>query len=186
MPIPERLQLKPVHKKLIGEMCALCDAIERELEAGKTADALLQRWHFHARRHHDPHEFRTYWKAMSQEDFVRDALNPTPSFDEDLVYSETLAVLEAVATAAVRESEIGYYLDWLEAQFLGSNMNDRIYWPDEWFGDASLFRARNGAFRPESQLTSDQILAYAMAKSGRKLFSAPRDVPLPFPMPGAG
>src|SRR5439155_21137118 len=109
---------------------ALCDAIERELASGETAEALLQRWHSHVRRRCDPYDFRTYWKAMSKETFVLDALNPEPSFAKDVVYSEALAVLDAVATATVPASEIAYYLGWLEAQFPGSNMRDLIYWPD--------------------------------------------------------
>jgi hypothetical protein len=183
MPIPERLKLQPVNKKLLDEMSALCDAIERELEAGETAEALLQRWHSNARRRCDPYEFRTYWKAVSKETFVRNALNPEPSFDQDAVYAEALAVLDAVSQAAVPESEIAYYLGWLEAQFPGSHMNDLIYWPDEWFGDAALFRDASGAFKPESELSNDQILAYAIAKSGRKLPGAPHGVSLPFPRP---
>jgi hypothetical protein len=184
MAIPERLKLQPVNKKLFDEMLALCDAIERELESGEDAESLLQRWHLHAQRRCDPYEFQTYWKAVSKETFVHDALNPEPSFDKDVVYSESLAVLNAVSTAAVSEAEIGYYLGWLEAQFPGANMNNLIYWPDEWFGDASLFRDANGAFKPESEMSADQILAYAMAKSARKLPGAPTDVAMPFPMPG--
>jgi hypothetical protein len=186
MPIPERLRLKPVSNKLVDEMTVLCDAIERALEAGETAEVLLQRWHSHARRSCDPYEFRTYWKAVSKETFVREALNPEPSFDKDVVYSEALAVLEAVSTAALSESKASYYLNWLEAQFPGSNMSNLIFWPDVWFDDASLFRDGNGAFRPESELSNDQILAYAMAKSGRELLGAPKDVSLPFPTPGEG
>lgn len=184
MAIPARLKLKPVSKKLLAEMSALCDEIERELEAGDTAEALLRRWHSHAQRRCDPHEFRTYWKSVSKDTFVRDALNPEPSLDKDLAYTEALAVLEAVSTAAVSESEISCYLRWLEAQFPDSNMSDLIYWPDEWFDDSSLIRDANGAFRPESELSNDQILAYAMAKSGRKLPGAPKKVSLPFPLPG--
>jgi hypothetical protein len=185
MPIPERLKLQPVNKKLFDEMSALCDAIERELESGETAEALLHRWHSHAPRRYDPYEFQTYWKAVSKETFVHDALNPAPSFDKDVVYSEALAVLDTVSAAAVPEGEIGYYLGWLEAQFPGANMNNLIYWPYEWFDDVSLIRDANGAFKPESELSNDQVLAYAMAKSGRKLRGAPKDVALPFPMPGA-
>jgi len=183
MPIPDRLKLQPVNKKLLEEMSALCDAIECELEAGETAEALLQQWHSYARRRCDPYEFQTYWKAVSRETFVQNALNPEPSFDKDVVYSEALAVLDAVSTAAVSESECDYYLGWLKAQFPGANLSDLIYWPDEWFGDASLFRDASGAFKPEAQLSSNQILAYAMAKSGRELPGSPKDVTLPFPMP---
>jgi hypothetical protein len=185
MPIPNRLKLQPVSKELFDEMSSLCDAIERELESGETAEALLQRWHSHARARYDPCEFQTYWKAVSKDTFIQNALNPEPSFDEDLVYSEALAVLDAVTTATVPESEIGYYLGWLEAQFPGSNMNDLVYWPDEWFGDATLFRDANGAFKVESELSKDQILGYALAKSGRKLPCAPERIVLPFPIPDA-
>ena len=85
MAIPGRLKLKPVSNELLAEMSALCDEIERELEAGETADALLQQWHSHVQRRCDPNEFRTYWEAVSKETFVRDALNPEPSFDKEAV-----------------------------------------------------------------------------------------------------
>ena len=183
MPIPDRLKLRPASEQLFHEMSALCDAIESELEAGKTAEAYLLQWHSHAGRHCDPLEFRSYWKAMSKETFVREAINPEPSFDNDVMYSEALSILEAVATATLPEHEIHYYLRWLEAQFPGGNVNNLIYWHDEWFGDALLFRDVNGAFKSEINLSNDQILAYAMLKSGRKLPGAPPDVALPFPMP---
>jgi hypothetical protein len=183
MAIPERLKLQPVSKQLLEEMRTLCDSIERELESGETAQVLLQRWHSHARRRCDAYEFQNYWKAMSKETFVHDALNPEPSFDDHAVYSEAVAVLDAVGNAALTQSEITYYLGWLEEQFPGVNMSDLIYWPDEWFGDASLFRDSNGAFKPDCSLSDDQILGYAMAKSGRKLPGAPKGVALPFPMP---
>jgi hypothetical protein len=109
MSIPERLKLKPVNKQLLDEMSALCDAIVRKLESGKTAEELLQRWHTHARRTYNPFEFQTYWESVSKETFVSIALNPEPSLDKDTVYSEALAVLDAVSTAAIPESEIGYY-----------------------------------------------------------------------------
>ncbi|MSU79642.1 MAG: hypothetical protein EXS16_16335 [Gemmataceae bacterium] len=183
MAIPERLKLQTVTKQLLDDMFALCDLIERELESGETAEVLLKRWHVHARRRCDPFEFKTYWTAISKETFVLNALNPEPRFDNDVVYAEALAVLDAVGNAAVPESEIQYYLFWLEAQFPNSNMSNLIYWPDEWFGDASLFREASGAFKLGSSLSNDQILGYAMAKAGRKLSGAPNGVVLPFPIP---
>jgi len=183
--IPERLKLKPVSKMLQDEMSSLCDAIERELESGENAEALLERWHCHARRRFSPHEFQSYWKAVSKEAFVREALNPEPAFDTEVVYSEALAVLNAVSLAQIAETDIAYYLGWLEAQFPGANVSDLIFWPDTWFGDATLFRDANGAFKPEAELSSDQILAYAMAKSGRSLPGAPTGMVLPIPIPGA-
>ncbi|HEX8916586.1 MAG TPA: hypothetical protein VF796_29820 [Humisphaera sp.] len=184
MPIPDRLKLKPVNKTRLKQMSELCDQIERELEAGEPAEDLLNQWHAHAGRRCEPYEFRTYWKSISKETFVAEALNPPPSLDQDATYAEALAVLEAVSAAALPEAETGYYLGWLEAQFPDANMNDLIFWPDEWFDDASLIRDAGGRFKPEADLSNDQILAYAMARSGRTLPGAPADVVLPFPLPG--
>jgi hypothetical protein len=183
MAIPERLKLRPVSKELFDEMSSLCDSIERELESGEMPEPLLQQWNSHARRRCMPHEFLTYWKAVSRETFVLNALNPEPYFDHQAVYSEARAVLDAIMNPTLPESEVNYYLGWLEAQFPETNMCDLIYWPDEWFGDASLFRDPGGAFKPDASLSSDQILGYAMAKSGRRLPGTPNDVTLPFPMP---
>jgi hypothetical protein len=58
-----------------------------------------------------------------------------------------------------------------------------IYWPDEWFGDPSWFRDSGGAFKPEAELSLDQILGYAMKRSKRELPGTPLGIPLPFPMP---
>jgi hypothetical protein len=159
MAIPARLRLPPVDQRLFDEMSMLCDSIEAELGAGDAATLLLRRWNAHTWREHEPHEFQNYWRSIDKETFVRNALNPEPRLDDDLRYSEALAVLEAVTNVAVSVSEIDYYLSWLEAQLPGGKINDLIYWPDEWFGDASLFADANGAFKPEAKLSNDQILA---------------------------
>jgi len=183
MAIPARLRLPPVDQELFDEMSMLCDLIEAESEAGEPATLLLQRWRAHTWREYEPHEFQNYWRSIDKETFVLTALNPEPRLDDDLRYSEALAVLEAVTNVAVSESESDYYMNWLEAQFPGSKISDLIYWPDQWFGDASLFRDTNGEFKLEAELSNDQILAYATAKSGRRLPGARDDVVLPFPMP---
>lgn len=183
MPIPERLRLSPMTRELISEMSELCDQIEHTLESGDDANDLLAEWHRHAGRTCEPHEFMNYWRSIDKEEFVRDALNPKPRFMDDLTYPEVFAVLQSLVKAELKESGSYYYLRWLEAQFPNSNMSDLIYWPDEWFGDASLFRDAGGAFKPEAELSLDQILAYAMEKSGRSLSDRPNDITLPFPIP---
>lgn len=183
MPIPQRLRITKATPKVVAQMCELCDQIERELEAGEDPQSLLAQWHCHASRPCEPHEFANYWRSMDQLQFVREALNPPPTYLEDLKYPEALAVLESITSAELEGSERSYYLIWLEDQFPESNMSDLIYWPDEWFGDPALFRDEGGRFRPEAELSSDQILAYAMAKSGRILADRPISVSLPFPLP---
>lgn len=164
-------------------MGRLCDAIEEALERGDDATELLEQWHRHATRTCEPHEFTSYWKSQDQEEFVREALYPRPAWVEDLTFDEASAVLEAVARVQLGEAETVYFLKWLEAQFPNANVSDLIYWPDAWFGDASLFRDAGGAFKPEAELSLDQILGYAMKRSKRELSGTPADIVLPFPMP---
>ncbi len=158
----------------------MSSAIAAELERGGNAATLLERWHSRARRKCEPPEFRNYWRAVSQKTLVREALNPKPVFDPQVTFAEALAVLAAFNS--VSESAQAYYLDWLNAQFPGSNMSDLLFWPDEWFGDKSHFRDISGAFKPDANLNKEQIIGYAMAKSGRKLADAP-EISLPFPLP---
>lgn len=183
MPIPERLKPSQPSDELVARMCELCTQIERELESGGDAEELLVEWHRHAGRQCESHEFTSYWKSTEQEEFVREALSASPALRNDVSYAEVSAVLESLSKAEVADSESHYYLSWLQAQFPNSNISDLIYWPDEWFGGASLFRDEGGAFKPEADLSTDQILAYAMEKSGRFLADRPTDVTLPFPMP---
>ena len=110
-------------------------------------------------------------------------MNPPPSFVDDVRYVDVLSILESLMNAEIDESETAYYLHWLDVQFPNSNISDLINWPDEWFGDASLFRDQSGAFKPQTELTSHQIVRYAMEASGRKLADRPTDVELPFPLP---
>lgn len=183
MPIPQRFQLRPPSEELVQTMCRLCDAIEDGLEQRDNVDELLEEWHRHATRVCEPHEFTSYWKSTNQEEFVKEAVYPRPTYVEDLTYEEARAILEAVHRAELTEAETGYFLHWLEAQFPKSNISDLIYWPDEWFGDASLFRDSGGAFKPEAELSLDQILGYAMKKSSRNLPGSPTGTLLPFPIP---
>lgn len=181
MPVPERLKLNPASPDLVARMCELCDAIEDADDEDR--DRLLAQWHEQAQRRCEAVEFKTYWKATDKESFVREVLSPQPELVDDLTYAEVVAVYEFVASAEGTEDEIQYYLNWLDVQFPNSNLSDLIFWPDAWFGDASLFRDANGTFKPEAELTVDQTLAYAMAKSQRKLPGAPDNVVLPFPLP---
>ncbi|MCR9199851.1 MAG: hypothetical protein NXI04_14545 [Planctomycetaceae bacterium] len=183
MAIPSRYALIQPSEYLIKRMGNLCDQIERKLESGCDVTELLREWHQHARRECDSCEFTNYWRAASREQFIRDALNPPPTFVDDVTYDDVFSILESLVNAEIAESESAYYLHWLEVQFPNANMSDLVYWPDEWFGDASLFRDQSGAFKPESELTLHQILGYAMKASGRQLTDRPIDVSLPFPLP---
>jgi hypothetical protein len=184
MPIPSRFRLTPASKALVREMCRLCTEIEHALETGDDPSELLDAWHQHSARKYEPVEFTTYWKAIDQEEFVREALNPAPRFVDDLQYAEAAAVVDTFVSGELPDSVHGYIHEWLDVQFPHANMSDLIHWPDEWFDDPTPIRdPKSGAFRPEAELSTDQILGYAMAKSGRRLPGSPTDVVLPFPLP---
>jgi len=80
-------------------------------------------------------------------------------------------------------AEQSYDIDFLDLQFPNSRASDLIYWPDTWFDDPLLVRETNGGFKPESNLTTDQILHYLMAQSNRQLPNLTGEVTLPFPVP---
>lgn len=186
MAIPDRLKIRPADEKVVARMLELLAAIEQELEAESDAEFLLQEWYQHANRVYSLDYFQNFWKSTSEESFVRTALNPQPGCDEELQFAEACAVIDAFTSAELSEHEKNYYLEWLELQFPQSNISDLMFWPDEWFGDASLFRDPGGAFRPESDLTAEQMVGYAMARSGRTLPGTPGDLVLPHPLPPAG
>lgn len=182
MPIPERLQIPPVPPEQIEAMSPLCDAIEDAYSA-EDAVELLAEWNNRASRIFEWHEFRSYWKAIDKEDFIREALQPAPQYVADVTWPELLAVAESVRSAELPdEAAQSYYLHWLEANLPGANVSDLIYWPNVWFGDDSLFLDRFHQFKPEAELTAAQVLRYALLRSGRELPDVP-EVELPFPLP---
>jgi hypothetical protein len=175
MPIPNRLQPPPPTAEDVAAYTDLC----REIENGRYADeaelnALLARWNARAGREYTLAEFRSYSGSVEIEDFVAEMLMGQPELINDLTYSELRSVLDEVQTAVSSEAELGYYLGWLETNLPGANISDLIYWPNEWFADDAMFHV---------ELTADQILAYAMARSGRRIPGAPENVPLPHPIP---
>ena len=173
MPIPRRLRLEPASRAAVDEMTALCNRIEdAAIDDATELEELLAKWNARASRTYEATEFRTYYGAMSTEDFVRTALAPKPRLVKDLTYAEARDVVDVIARAELSQSEHDYFLDWLEANFPDADVIDLIYWPNQWLSDESL----------DVDLDADQIVAYAMSRSGRELADAP-DVVLPRPDP---
>jgi hypothetical protein len=175
MPIPDRLRPPTPTAEEVAAYTDLC----RQIENGRYADeeelsALLARWNARAGREYRAAEFRSYYGSMEIEDFVGEMLMGTPAFVPDLTYTELRDALEGVLSAVLSEAEQGYCIGWLETNLPGANVSDLIYWPNEWFADEAMFHI---------ELTADQILAYAMARSGRRIPGAPENVPLPYPIP---
>jgi hypothetical protein len=183
MAIPSRLQVKNPTKKLLREMMELCSSIERSPSGSVQQSELIAKWNQKTARPCERHEFENYWRSVDQETFVRLSLCPPARYLADLTYLEAYGVLEELCAATLPENLMTYYINFLDLQFPNSRVSDLIYWPDCWFDDPLLIREASGAFKPESNLTTEQILQYLMAKSNRQLPESGSDVKLPFPVP---
>jgi hypothetical protein len=181
VPVPHRLRPPPVSPSHIDQLSDLCDTIE---DGGDDVSDLLDEWNRYASRSYEAAEFRTYYGSMSKDEFIAGALMPLPQFDDNLTYDELKAVVEAFQHAEIaNQAEQAYFLSWLEKNLSGANVSDLLFWPNEWFREHASYFCEKGQFKPASQLSADQILRYAMLKSGRQLPDAPADVPLPLPLP---
>lgn len=173
MPIPARLQPPTPSAEEMREYTELSRQIEAGLEDRADVSELLAHWDARAGRAYPPSDFR-YHGAVSTETFVGTMLLGAPAFVPDVTYAELREVVAAVSTAELSEAVLHYFVAWLDVNLPNAGTTNLMYWPNEWFNDESLLHA---------ELSDDQILAYAMAKSGRCVPGAPAGVPMPYPMP---
>jgi hypothetical protein len=171
MPIPERLRsLTPTEQEMRAFM-ELRARIETALERREDATELLARWNARARRVYLLTDF-DYRGRLRRDILVAEMLLGAPAFVPDLTHAEALDVVRAMNAGELSEVVESYFLDWLEVNLPGAYVSGLLHWPDEWFVAVI-----------EGELSAEQVLAYAMARSGRQLPGAPADVPMPYPMP---
>ncbi|MBN9120409.1 MAG: hypothetical protein J0I06_14835 [Planctomycetes bacterium] len=172
MPVPPRLRPPTPSAEEVREYVALC----RQIEDAHRDDVgpLLARWNARAGRSYTQAEFQAYYGSVAVETFVGEMLLGVPALVPDLTYDEFRDVLRSAVGNELSEAVASYYLNWLEANLPGANVSDLLYWPNEWFRDEAMLQV---------ELTPDQVLAYAMARSGRRVPGAPADVPMPYAMP---
>lgn len=173
--IPERLIPPSISAEELEHFGDLCDEIENRADAGDELPGLLAEWNQRAGRAFELLEFTTYCEAMDKEEFVKQALMPKPEKLDDLQFDEACAVVDAIVNAAVSVSETSYLLGLLEANFPAIGVSDLLFWPGEWFGKEPL----------DVELSSEQLVGYAMARSGRQLAGAPDDLDLPLAIPAS-
>ncbi|MDF4667802.1 hypothetical protein P3526_26390, partial [Vibrio parahaemolyticus] len=80
---------------------------------------------------------------------------------DDLTYEELINIIDFICLAEGSESEHSYAMKLLKANFK-SFSSDLIYWPDEYFNIEEV-----------DDLSSEEIAAYLMKGSNRKLSNAP-------------
>lgn len=173
MKIPDRIKFTMPSDEEVHEYMEICNSIENAVHTKSDFSSMIEQWNSRCEREYEPIEFTTYYGASSTEVFVREALLPTPVKISDLTYEEIFSVFDAVLSGDLTEPELSYYLSWLDVNFPNSNISDLIYWPDQWFNDEKLLQL---------ELSTEQIIAYAMIASTREFDEVPK-VELPLPVP---
>jgi hypothetical protein len=173
MPIPARLRPLTPSREEFSEYTELSRQIEHAIEDRADVSELLARWNARAGRTYQLSDFN-YHGAIDRDTFVAEMLLGEPALVPDLNYEELREVLRSAVGNELSEAVASYFLNWLEANLPGANISDLIYWPNQWFNDDAMLQV---------ELTPDQILAYAIAKSGRSFPDAPTGVPMPYPIP---
>jgi len=174
--LPARLQPPPVAAADFRRWCDLCTEIEALATGNEDGrlSTLLAEWNGKAHHEYTPVEFKTYYGAVSKEEFVRDALSPRPRWIEDLTFEEAREAVAAIMSAEPTREDTCHALRVLDLNLPGGELSDLMYWPNEWFGDEQMLRV---------ELTPAQVLEYAMARAGRRLVGSPDDIELPRPAP---
>jgi hypothetical protein len=172
---PPRLLPGHVDEEEVARLWSLfTDVIDRTWFGDDGAlPRLVDEWNRRTGRSDTLDDIRTMDK-WSDED-VRLAAAGSPRWIEDLSFDEACRALRAVRLAALSEHETRFVLDALERNLPGSDLGDLVYHPDDWFGDTAAAHL---------DLSAEQAIGYAVARSGRRLAGAPA-LSLPRPDPRA-
>ncbi|MGN9813470.1 hypothetical protein ACTMSW_29490 [Micromonospora sp. BQ11] len=175
--VPTRLLPTPVDPSAYDRLVALVSDITERREGsddGRLAEMLAQ---FNALTQgtYTAEEVSRHAAAASTDTYVRYLLAGPAPMIEDLSFDEASRVVQALTAGTLKEHDEWYFLDLLEHNLPGGHVRDLIYWPNHWFDDPALLHLK---------LSSDQIIAYAAGRSGRRLRDA-SSVDLPHPAPAA-
>lgn len=176
MPLPERMRPAKVSSKKISELAKMAAEILSRIDNGvEKNDAELKTmitdWNSQVSCPYAFSDFRDASSHTSAREFTRIALN-FAKFYEDFTWSELVQAINCILEENASESEQHHALSLLEKNFNG-NPSDLIFWPDVWFQEAGML---------EVELTTEEIAAYLMARSGRALSDAPV-IKLRYPIP---
>jgi hypothetical protein len=172
--LPARLRLPKFSRDEIEHFHELCDEIADRSTSDERLKVLLDEWNASACRVYAREEFPRISDAIQKKDFVRQALVLKPRWIEDLRYKEACDGVRAVISALPTAAQLTHIIAMLDCNLPNSNVSDLIYWPNEWFDDEKMLQV---------ELSAEQVVGYAMARSGRRLEGAPSEIALPFPMP---
>ncbi|HBS5676877.1 hypothetical protein [Klebsiella sp. 141240] len=177
MPLPERMKPAKISRQKLKELADRAKVILLQIDNGANEEdeglkAMIDDWNNQVVNPYEFSDFRDFSSWASAKDFTRMAFNQE-KYLADLTWYELVQIISFVCNAEGKESEQSYALGLLEKNF-DANPSDLIYWPNEWFQDEDMLHV---------DLTYEEIAAYLMAKSGRRLSDAPQ-IELRYPLHG--
>ncbi|MEX6060541.1 hypothetical protein [Providencia hangzhouensis] len=168
MSLPERLKPIKVSRITMKAKQELLEQITIKIDNGanendKELSSMISSWNNGVANICQFSDFRDYSSWTSAKEFTRIAFNKV-RYIEDLSYEELIGIIDFICSSEGKESEQTYALNLLKANF-DANPSDLIYWPDEWFNNDEV-----------DDLSTEEIAAYLMEKSNRRLPNAPEVV----------
>lgn len=165
MPLPNRLKPIKISKAKLNELIDLLLKITNKIDNGVTENdpeikTMIMNWNAQVVTPCDFSDFRDYNSWTSAKEFTKIALNQVKYLD-DLTYEELISIIDFICLAEGSESEHSYAMKLLKINFKTFS-SDLIYWPDEYFNLEEV-----------DDLSSEEIAAYLMEGSNRKLPNAP-------------
>lgn len=165
MPLPNRLKPIKISKAKLNELIDLLRKITNKIDNGATEDdpdikTMMINWNAQVVTPCGFSDFRDYNSWTSEKEFTKIAFNQVKYLD-DLTYEELISIVDFICLAEGSESEQSYAMNLLEINFKAFS-SDLIYWPDEYFN-----------LEEADDLSSEEIAAYLMEGSNRKLSNAP-------------
>ncbi|WP_193017305.1 hypothetical protein [Proteus sp. FME41] len=166
MPLPNRLKPIKISKVKLNELIDLLLKITNKIDNGATENdpelnTMMINWNAQVVTPCVFSDFRDYNSWTSAKEFTKIAFNQVKYLD-DLTYEELISIIDFICLAEGSESEQSYAMKLLKINFK-SFSSDLIYWPDEYFNLEEV-----------DDLTSEEIAAYLMEGSNRKLFNTPK------------
>lgn len=77
-----------------------------------------------------------------------------------LTYEELVAIIDAVLETEMSDDDVSFYLQTVELTLPGADVEELLFWPDQWFRDESM---------SEVDLNEFQIANYLLAWTRRML-----------------
>lgn len=129
-----------------------CEEFRREFNYLAGADLQKEDFHFSG------------W--TDAETFVRRVLTPRPQKISDISYDEMLEIITRICHFEGTEHEIDYWIDFLAIQLSNPHLSDLIYYPQQYFGDATA----------KSDMSPKEILDAAITNKPRVIIAPPSKI----------